>query len=129
MKYVMSLENNPDSIYTIAQTVKTLNLNEKTKLKTTIILTEILENVNHYSKTKSVTISIRNKVSGTTILVIFRSKEFELFIDKIENTKIYFSNADKRYRGLGVIMYHNLSSSVLYKYSNECVKILIHVKD
>ncbi|MCX8029259.1 MAG: hypothetical protein N2712_04600 [Brevinematales bacterium] len=129
MKYYVSIPNKPESIYSISDIINHIKLKPKTRRRVTIVLTEIFENINHHSSAKNIKLSIRKRSNRVSILLIFNTKNFEVLIQKIKNPRIYFSNHDKRYRGLGVRMCHNISSSIMYKYSNRCVKILIFIDD
>lgn len=126
MKSLLEIPNDQEGLFSISKFIDNLGFNLSTKDKLKVVLTEIIENIQNHSNTDKITISVREyKSKKISVLVMFKSKNFEIVIQKIQNPKVYFSHSDKRYRGLGVIMYHNLSSLVMYRYSGECVKILI----
>ncbi|MCX8096751.1 MAG: hypothetical protein N3D81_04565 [Spirochaetes bacterium] len=126
MKFLIEIRNNKKGIFLINEFIDRLRFDLPIKDKLKVILTEIIENILHHSNTDKITISIREyKSKKVSILILFKSNDFEIVIQKIQNPKLYLNYSEKRYRGLGVIMYHNASSLVMYKFSNGFVRILV----
>ncbi|MCX8028627.1 MAG: hypothetical protein N2712_01360 [Brevinematales bacterium] len=126
MKFLIEIRNNKKGIFLINELIDRLRFDLPIKDKLKVILTEIIENISHHSNTDKTTISIREyKSKKVSILILFKSNDFEIVTQKIQDPKVYFNYSEKRYRELGVIMYHNLSSLVMYKFSNGLVRILV----
>ena len=82
-----------------------------------LLATEFFDNIVAYSKSPfpgMVDISLDRDVR-TRVFLKYRTRNFAEMVRASETTKPYFDGATRRYRGLGLLMCRNLSSSIQYK--------------
>lgn len=130
-KNSISIRAIPDSLYELDKFLNSIDINENKRIKLKIILVEVIENLLHHSDAKYITISVKEcSISQKVyLLTITKTKNFEVIVQNLHKSRIYFSPSENRYRGLGLIICHNLTLSMTYRYSNGCLKILFVLKN
>lgn len=130
-KNSVSIRAIPDSLYELDEFLNSVDIDENKRIKLKIILVEIIENLLHHSDAKYITISVKEcSISKKVyLLTLTKTKNFEVIVQNLYKSKIYFSPSENRYRGLGLIICHNLTLSMTYKYTNDCLQVLFILKN
>ena len=121
MKYHIELKYDLEELFRMEdfiQNCKVLNNDEVKKLL--IISTELVDNIVSYSSGHSENvIKVRiYKGMNTSILFVFHSSSFSVFVSKLHKMDVIFDKNINRYRGMGMKMCYNLSESIHYRISN-----------
>ena len=117
MKKDLVLNYNSKNVFKLEDFIwKLEGFNYLEKEKLIIIASEIFDNIISYAKKKNENIYIRIKKNKTiSILFLFFSENFEMFINKTQKKMVYYDPKTNRYRGLGMKMCYNLSQSIHYR--------------
>ncbi|OHD53870.1 MAG: hypothetical protein A2Y33_05145 [Spirochaetes bacterium GWF1_51_8] len=96
--------------------------------KVMLISSEIFENIVLHSKV--VPEGIRFRVHAdkkVTLLFVFHSPNFEMFVANFARRKPYFDECLNRYRGLGLRICYSLSESLHYRVTSRYTAVLIRI--
>ena len=98
------------------------------KNKVLLVSNEIFENIIQHSKNIPDGIRVRiHKGGKISLLFVFQSLNFDMYLTKFKPQKPYFDTCQNRYRGIGLRICYSISQSIHYRVTSRYTAVLIRI--